>query len=72
MDVTYGLNAYRTTGQLLKLDILQSKAGWYIGTIDHDGPVSRESGYYKTPKQLMTPCVPATGSNTSTKQVSAL
>ncbi|MDH0214525.1 hypothetical protein B2J73_18105 [Stutzerimonas stutzeri] len=50
MDVTYGLNAYRTTGQLLKLDILQSKAGWYIGTIDHDGPVSRESGYYKTPQ----------------------
>ncbi len=44
------LGAIQTTGQLLKLDILHSKAGWYIGTIDHDGPVSRESGYYKTPQ----------------------
>jgi len=51
MDVSYGLNALRTTGERLELQILQSRAGFFIGTIDHEGPVSRESGYYKTPQQ---------------------
>lgn len=33
------------------LRVLHSAAGYYIGTRCDCGPYSRESGYYKTPKQ---------------------
>ena len=31
---------------LLPLQVLQSAAGYYVGTCDEDGPVSRESNEY--------------------------
>ena len=34
----------------LELQILQSAAGYYIGTWCDCGPYSRESGYYRTRK----------------------
>lgn len=36
----------------LPLRVLQSNAGWYIGTWDNEGPVSRESEcYYRTQEE---------------------
>ncbi len=36
-------------GRFLRAKVLQSGAGYYIGTFcDQDGPYSRESGYYPT------------------------
>lgn len=32
----------------LPLRVLQSGAGWYVGTYCNCGPYSRETGYYKT------------------------
>jgi hypothetical protein len=32
----------------LNLKVLRSKAGYYVGTWCECGPVSRETGYYKT------------------------
>ena len=37
------------TGKRLEVEVLQSQRGFYIGTMDHDGPVSRESlEYWRT------------------------
>lgn len=33
-------------GQRVPLQVLRSAAGYYIGTFDHEGPVSRESVEY--------------------------
>lgn len=41
-----GLLAYEATGQRLKLEVLSSNAGYYIGTSTEDGPCSRESAQY--------------------------
>ena len=35
-------------GVVLRLQILCSAAGYYVGTRCHCGPYSRESGYYRT------------------------
>lgn len=42
----FGLLAKTFCGKRLPLQILQSQGGFYIGTADGDGPVSRESGEY--------------------------
>ena len=48
-DIAYGRIAFRTLGTRLLLRVLPSSAGFYIGTIDEDGPASRESvEYYPT------------------------
>jgi hypothetical protein len=41
-------------GKKLELEVLQSAAGYYIGTECCCGPYSRESGYYKTCKIAQT------------------
>lgn len=38
-------------GQRLKLRVLRSNAGYYIGTQCCCGPYNRESGYYHTHEQ---------------------
>ena len=38
-------------GLELSCKVMSSPAWYYIGTEDHEGPVSRESGYYKTRKE---------------------
>ena len=39
----------------LVLQVLSSRAGYYIGTqCPHCGPYSRESGYYPTPEAAKT------------------
>ena len=38
--------AHQYCGKSLPLEVLQSGAGFYIGTADDDGPVSRESNEY--------------------------
>ena len=49
--IKYGKLA-KEFGYLLPIQVLQSAAGFYIGTIDEDGPVSHESlGYYPTKQQ---------------------
>ena len=41
--------------QKLKLEVLQSAAGYYIGTFCKNcGPYSRESGYYATKDEAAT------------------
>jgi len=42
----YGHLAFVFTGQRLPPQVLRSAAGFYIGTCDKDGPVSRESHEY--------------------------
>ena len=37
-----------TCGVRLKLEVLRSAAGYYVGTQCNCGPYSRETGYYKT------------------------
>lgn len=45
----FGQLARQWTQKSLPLLVLQSAAGFYIGTCDEDGPVSRESSeYFKT------------------------
>nr|WP_080380740.1 hypothetical protein [Burkholderia pseudomallei] len=39
----YGILAWRYTGKRLPLRVLHSVAGYYLGTADDEGPVSRES-----------------------------
>lgn len=41
-----GRLAYEHAGVRLPLQILKSEAGYYIGTADESGPVSRESLEY--------------------------
>lgn len=45
-SVPHGLLAKEILGLTLELTVLQSRAGWYIGTFDNEGPVSRESVEY--------------------------
>lgn len=48
----YGVNAFRELGVHLPLQALQSAAGFYIGTQDHEGPASRESvEYFKSQEE---------------------
>ena len=42
----YGFLAFTYTGRKLPLQVLQSQAGYYIGTASEDGPCSRESEEY--------------------------
>ncbi|CAJ3547167.1 Uncharacterised protein [Burkholderia pseudomallei] len=42
----HGVLAWRYTGKRLPLHVLRSVAGYYIGTADDEGPVSRESLEY--------------------------
>ena len=44
--VSSGLLASTCSGVLLPLEALRSAAGYYIGTQDAEGPVSRESVEY--------------------------
>lgn len=44
--VKIGQLAREFTGKRLPLQICQSAAGYYIGTWDEEGPVSRESAEY--------------------------
>ena len=37
-------------GKRLKLEVLHSNAGYYIGTRCNCGPYSRDSGYFKNPR----------------------
>lgn len=49
---SYGLLAY-SVGMKLPLQVLQSRAGFYIGTFSPDqGPVSRESVEYYADRNL--------------------
>lgn len=44
-----GRMAFEELGLRLELTVLHSNAGYYIGTYDEEGPVSRESEeYYRT------------------------
>jgi hypothetical protein len=44
-----GALAKEYTGKKLEVQVLQSQRGFYIGTMDNEGPVSRESvEYFKT------------------------
>lgn len=38
-------------GVEVKLQVLRSQAGYYVGTQCHCGPYSRESGYYRTAEE---------------------
>ena len=41
--------AMQYTGKRLQVEVLQSANGFYIGTMDEEGPVSRESlEYWRT------------------------
>ena len=40
---SFGHLALNYAGKYLPLEVLHSAAGHYIGTRDHEGPVSRES-----------------------------
>ena len=44
----YGRLAQEFCQLNLPLQVLKSAAGFYIGTQDDEGPVSRESDYYTT------------------------
>ncbi len=46
--VPYGLLAKEILGLTLELRVLKSAAGWYLGTFNDGGPVSRESEYFQT------------------------
>jgi len=50
-STSYGHLAFVFTGQRLPLQVLRSAAGFYIGTCDEQGPVSRESHEY-FPRQI--------------------
>lgn len=43
---SHGLLAHQDGGMILPLQVLQTRAGFYIGTANKDGPVSRESSEY--------------------------
>ena len=42
----HGLLARRYCDKCLPVQVLQSRGGYYLGTCDQDGPVSRESEEY--------------------------
>lgn len=46
-----GVLAAKFAGQNLPLQVLRSRSGYYIGTVNEEGPVSRESvEYFKSDK----------------------
>ncbi len=48
-SVPHGLLAKEILDLTLELQVLKSAAGWYLGTVDDEGPVSRESlEYFQT------------------------
>ncbi|HRL52663.1 MAG TPA: hypothetical protein PLO08_11660 [Alicycliphilus sp.] len=46
--VRFGKLAAEYCAKYLPIQVLESRAGFYIGTADHEGPVSRESEYFRT------------------------
>ena len=48
----FGALAWRHTGKRLPLHVLRSVAGYYIGTADDEGPISRESVEYFPTRDL--------------------
>lgn len=44
--VAYGKLAFQYCNLKLELEVLSSAAGYYIGTFNEEGPVSRESTEY--------------------------
>lgn len=42
----FGMLAAQSRGPLLRLEVLKSRAGFYIGTSTEEGPYSRESVEY--------------------------
>jgi hypothetical protein len=44
--IRYGALAFKYTGKRLLLHVMHSAAGFYIGTENSEGPVSRESAEY--------------------------
>jgi len=46
--VSHGHLAEEYCGVRLELEVLSSAAGFYIGTRDDGGPVSRESWYFRS------------------------
>ncbi|CAJ2794328.1 Uncharacterised protein [Burkholderia pseudomallei] len=48
----FGALAWRYTGKRLPLQVLRSVAGYYIGTADDEGPISRESVEYFPTRDL--------------------
>ena len=45
-DMKHGALAYQELGEQLPLEVLRSASGYYLGTQDETGPVSRESEEY--------------------------
>ena len=45
-SVPHGLLAKELLELTLELKVMKSAAGWYLGTFDENGPVSRESVEY--------------------------
>jgi hypothetical protein len=45
---SFGYLARTWCKKRLPVEVLKSAAGFYIGTCDEDGPVSRESQYFPT------------------------
>ena len=46
--VFFGKLAAEYCAKRLPIQVLESRAGFYLGTADHEGPVSRESEYFRT------------------------
>jgi len=51
MGLQFGILARESCGVKLPLQVLQSEKGFYIGTADDSGPVSRESMEYWSSKE---------------------
>ncbi|MCK2094604.1 hypothetical protein [Thauera aromatica] len=47
-SISFGHLALNYAGKYLPLEVLHSAAGHYIGTRDWEGPVSRESEYFRS------------------------
>lgn len=55
LSLKIGKLAKEYCGKHLTLQVLRSQAGFYIGTADDDGPVSRESAeYFRNEKRAQT------------------
>lgn len=54
VDRRYGHLAWTCDGILAPLTIMQSAAGFYLGTCDEEGPLSRESAEYFPTETLAT------------------
>jgi len=42
----HGLLAEASTGKRIRIEVMETRAGFYIGTYGEDGPCSRESAEY--------------------------